>query len=310
MFIELDPGTDRAPLAKRGLDPAGPPTRCPTSTPTRSSPPSTTTRATTSSCSSTAPGAGLQPAAAATCATSSAASSPRTATSRASTAPVAERHRNLRRLVHSLRLTQRRARGQGRRPRRARRLLLEGLPHLRLRAAEPRPRGRRPARHAAADDRHARQGPALRASPAPDGRRPAPAAEGARPRQRAGRAASPRRRRRSSASRSGPFVRDARPVVRSLKAPATDLAGATPDLTSTFTVAQPPPQPRRLQPATGRQGPTVAGRDEGYLFWLAWLQHNGAVAVLDLRRQRPVPPGDARRHVQRPQGSSPARTRR
>jgi len=27
---------------------------------------------------------------------------------------------------------------------------------------------------------------------------------------------------------------------------------------------------------SGRQGPAVAGRDEGYLFWLAWLQHNGA----------------------------------
>ena len=63
--------------------------------------------------------------------------------------------------------------------------------------------------------------------------------------------------------------------MRSLKAPATDLAGATPDLTSTFTVLN-----HFLNLAgyneKGRQGPSFAGRDEGYLFWLAWLQHNGA----------------------------------
>jgi phospholipid/cholesterol/gamma-HCH transport system substrate-binding protein len=72
-----------------------------------------------------------------------------------------------------------------------------------------------------------------------------------------------------------PFVRDARPVVRSLKAPATELAASSPDLTNTFTVLN-----HFLNLASynekGRQGPTVAGRDEGYLFWLAWLQHNGA----------------------------------
>jgi phospholipid/cholesterol/gamma-HCH transport system substrate-binding protein len=72
-----------------------------------------------------------------------------------------------------------------------------------------------------------------------------------------------------------PFVRDARPLVRSLRAPATDLAASTPDLTSTFTTLN-----HFLNLASynekGRQGPTVAGRDEGYLFWLAWLQHNGA----------------------------------
>jgi phospholipid/cholesterol/gamma-HCH transport system substrate-binding protein len=72
-----------------------------------------------------------------------------------------------------------------------------------------------------------------------------------------------------------PFVRDARPLVRSLQAPATDLAASTPDLTSTFTTLN-----HFLNLASynekGRQGPEVAGRDEGYLFWLAWLQHNGA----------------------------------
>jgi phospholipid/cholesterol/gamma-HCH transport system substrate-binding protein len=72
-----------------------------------------------------------------------------------------------------------------------------------------------------------------------------------------------------------PFVRDARPLVRSLRAPAESLATATPDLTRTFTVLN-----HFLNLASynekGRQGPAVAGRDEGYLFWLAWLQHNGA----------------------------------
>ena len=72
-----------------------------------------------------------------------------------------------------------------------------------------------------------------------------------------------------------PFVRDARPLVRSLDAPAQNLATATPDLTRTFTVLN-----HFLNLAgyneKGRQGPAVPGRDEGYLFWLAWLQHNGA----------------------------------
>ena len=27
---------------------------------------------------------------------------------------------------------------------------------------------------------------------------------------------------------------------------------------------------------SGREGPDKAGREEGYLFWIAWLQHNGA----------------------------------
>jgi hypothetical protein len=26
----------------------------------------------------------------------------------------------------------------------------------------------------------------------------------------------------------------------------------------------------------GKEGPTVASRDEGFLYWIAWLQHNGA----------------------------------
>jgi phospholipid/cholesterol/gamma-HCH transport system substrate-binding protein len=70
-----------------------------------------------------------------------------------------------------------------------------------------------------------------------------------------------------------PFVRDARPLVRSLRAPADDLAAATPDLTSSFGVLN-----RFFNMAAfnenGREAPGKAGRDEGYLFWAAWLQHN------------------------------------
>jgi phospholipid/cholesterol/gamma-HCH transport system substrate-binding protein len=74
-----------------------------------------------------------------------------------------------------------------------------------------------------------------------------------------------------------PFVRDARPLVRDLRPAARALAGSTPDLTRSFVVLN------RLfnligYNEKGRQGPDVADRDEGYLFWIAWLGHNaGAV---------------------------------
>jgi phospholipid/cholesterol/gamma-HCH transport system substrate-binding protein len=73
-----------------------------------------------------------------------------------------------------------------------------------------------------------------------------------------------------------PFVRDARPTVRELKTPAANLAKATPDLTRTFTVLN-----HLLNMAgfnrDGREDPAKGpARDEGFLFWLAWLNHNGA----------------------------------
>jgi len=72
-----------------------------------------------------------------------------------------------------------------------------------------------------------------------------------------------------------PFVRDSRPVVRQLRPAAKNLAKATPDLTRSFTVLN------RLFNmvgfnSKGKEGPDVATRDEGYLFWLAWLNHDGA----------------------------------
>jgi phospholipid/cholesterol/gamma-HCH transport system substrate-binding protein len=72
-----------------------------------------------------------------------------------------------------------------------------------------------------------------------------------------------------------PFVRNARPLVRDLKAPAGQLAKAAPDLTTVFTILN-----HFFNMAAYNQGgpeePGKATRDEGFLFWLAWLNHDGA----------------------------------
>jgi phospholipid/cholesterol/gamma-HCH transport system substrate-binding protein len=72
-----------------------------------------------------------------------------------------------------------------------------------------------------------------------------------------------------------PFVREARPLVRDLRPTARSLARSTPDLTRSFVVLN------KLfnligYNENGRQGPEDPNRDEGYLFWIAWLGHNGA----------------------------------
>ncbi len=77
-----------------------------------------------------------------------------------------------------------------------------------------------------------------------------------------------------------PFVRDARPVVRTLKQPASDLATSTPQLTRSFTVLNHLFNLIGYNP-NGREGPDKSmntgpnPREEGYLFWIAWLLHNG-----------------------------------
>lgn len=75
-------------------------------------------------------------------------------------------------------------------------------------------------------------------------------------------------------TRVRPFVRAARPLVRDLKAPSERLAATTPDLTRSFTALN-----ALLNLAgynqNGKEGPDVGSRDEGYLFWAAWLQHVG-----------------------------------
>ena len=72
-----------------------------------------------------------------------------------------------------------------------------------------------------------------------------------------------------------PFVRDARPVVRDLKPASKNLKTATPDLTRTFTVLNHLFNMVGFNP-NGKEGPDNAKRDEGFLFWIAWLDHNGS----------------------------------
>ncbi|MDX6699350.1 MAG: phospholipid/cholesterol/gamma-HCH transport system substrate-binding protein [Solirubrobacteraceae bacterium] len=69
-----------------------------------------------------------------------------------------------------------------------------------------------------------------------------------------------------------PFVRSARPLVRDLKTPGKQLANATPDLTRSFAVLNKLFDLFSYNPG-GRQGPEVANREEGYLFWIAWVTH-------------------------------------
>jgi phospholipid/cholesterol/gamma-HCH transport system substrate-binding protein len=79
------------------------------------------------------------------------------------------------------------------------------------------------------------------------------------------------------ASQIRPFVRDARPLVRNLKPAAHTLSAATPNLTRSFVVLNHLFNMLGFNP-NGREGPTVKDREEGYLFRIAWLQHNGAAA--------------------------------
>lgn len=62
-----------------------------------------------------------------------------------------------------------------------------------------------------------------------------------------------------------PFVRVSRPVVRNLKPAAVNLAQATPDLSSVFTV---------LNHFVNMLGYNPGNSQHGYLWWLAWLNHN------------------------------------
>ena len=104
-------------------------------------------------------------------------------------------------------------------------------------------------------------------------------------------------------------MRDARPVVRSTTKPANELAAATPDLTSSFTVLNHLFNLAGYNP-NGREDPSKDGREEGYLFWIAWLQHNGASLFSTSDANGPVPPGDPGRHLRRAQVDRRARTRR
>ena len=72
-----------------------------------------------------------------------------------------------------------------------------------------------------------------------------------------------------------PFTREAQPLVDDLRPAARNLAKATPDLTGSFRVLNDLLNMVGFNP-NGTEGPTDADRDEGFLHWIAWLNHNGA----------------------------------
>ena len=74
-----------------------------------------------------------------------------------------------------------------------------------------------------------------------------------------------------------PFTRNARPLVRDLRPAAKNLNAATPDLTRSFTVLNHLFNLIGFNP-NGREAAGTPNREEGYLFWIAWLQHNGTNA--------------------------------
>jgi phospholipid/cholesterol/gamma-HCH transport system substrate-binding protein len=64
-----------------------------------------------------------------------------------------------------------------------------------------------------------------------------------------------------------PFARDVRPTVRQLRVAAQNLAPLTPHLTNTFKV---------VNTLLNELAYNPPGPEEGYLFWQAWVSHNGA----------------------------------
>ncbi|MEA2127100.1 MAG: phospholipid/cholesterol/gamma-HCH transport system substrate-binding protein [Solirubrobacteraceae bacterium] len=69
-----------------------------------------------------------------------------------------------------------------------------------------------------------------------------------------------------------PFVRAAQPLVSDLPVAANGLARSLPDLTSSFVRINKLFNLLGFNP-NGREDKAVADRQEGYLFWLAWLTH-------------------------------------
>lgn len=81
-----------------------------------------------------------------------------------------------------------------------------------------------------------------------------------------------------------PFVRASRPTVRELRPALKDLAVATPDLTKTFSVVN------YLFDTLAYNPP---GEDsEGFLFWLAWANHAGAQVFATQDAHGPIRRGE------------------
>jgi phospholipid/cholesterol/gamma-HCH transport system substrate-binding protein len=69
-----------------------------------------------------------------------------------------------------------------------------------------------------------------------------------------------------------PFVRELRPLARDLRPAATNLAKSAPDLTGVFGTLNSFLNMVAYNPE-GREAPDKASRQEGFLFWLAWVNH-------------------------------------
>jgi phospholipid/cholesterol/gamma-HCH transport system substrate-binding protein len=69
-----------------------------------------------------------------------------------------------------------------------------------------------------------------------------------------------------------PFARAAQPLVRDLRGPSAKLADAAPDFTRLGVALNHTLNLFAFNP-NGREGPDKPSRDEGYLFWFAWLAH-------------------------------------
>jgi phospholipid/cholesterol/gamma-HCH transport system substrate-binding protein len=64
-----------------------------------------------------------------------------------------------------------------------------------------------------------------------------------------------------------PFARQALPTVKALRPATNDLAQVTPKLTTTL---------KNLNEVLNELAYNPPGKEEGYLFWLSWLNHDGA----------------------------------
>ena len=90
-------------------------------------------------------------------------------------------------------------------------------------------------------------------------------------------------------TRIRPFVREARPLVEELRPASRDLAESTPDLTRVFKVLNDFFNMAAYNP-NGREGPEADGREEGYLFWLAWVAHQSGTIFSTLDAHGPFRP--------------------
>ncbi len=86
-----------------------------------------------------------------------------------------------------------------------------------------------------------------------------------------------------------PFVKAAREPIPNLTKAAKRLGKATPPLTTVGNEINRLGNMAAYNP-NGAEAPGAPGRDEGYLFWGAWLGHNGDSVFSTGGRQRPRPP--------------------